>query len=70
MASEYSFWRAAARGPGVCWTGGAVAGDGEREGAAAMVDDDDAKMREGRDGRSRASRCQWMNDSQLETREC
>ena len=37
MASEYSFWRAAARGPGVCWTGGAGAGDGEREGAADMV---------------------------------
>lgn len=44
MASEYSFCRAAARGPGVCWTGGAAAGDGEREGAD-MADDVDAKMR-------------------------
>jgi hypothetical protein len=40
MASEYSFWRAAARGPGVCWTGGAAAGDGDREGAADMAGDD------------------------------
>jgi hypothetical protein len=37
MASEYSFWRAAARGPGVCWTGGAAAGDGDREGAVDMA---------------------------------
>jgi hypothetical protein len=50
MASEYSFWRAAARGPGVCWTGGAATGDGDREGAADMADDDDEMRGRGTGG--------------------
>ncbi len=33
MASEKSFWRADARGPGAVGMGGAEAGEGEREGS-------------------------------------
>ena len=59
MASEYSFCRAAARGPGVCWTGGAGAGDGEREGGDMA--DDDAKMRgRGTGGQGRLGDGGWM----------